>query len=144
MNKEKEYKELIDSMIGCIKFKEERIRKLEEEIIDLRADYGTKTQVERDLAVDKIEELEEYIEDLKKRVEISKKDEESMRKGYREISKENWKLECKIDKAIEYIEHKRLYEEILDYDFEENPIYVGANCEKARNDLLNILKGSDK
>ena len=41
---------------------QERIEELEEEIIDLRADYGTKAQVERDLAVDKIEELQNRID----------------------------------------------------------------------------------
>lgn len=49
----------------------------------------------------------------------------------------------RIEKAIEYIENNDLYEEVIDDLFEENPIYLGANCEKARNDLLNILKGGN-
>lgn len=50
-------------------------------------------------------------------------------------------LSDRIQKAIEYIENNRLYKEEIDYDYEENPIYVGCNDIKAREELLDILKG---
>lgn len=62
------------------------------------------------------------------------------------IVKEDFKpsyetLEHRIDKAIEYIENNSLYKEEIDYDYEETPIYVGCNDIKAREELLDILKG---
>jgi len=129
MNKEKDIKELIDSMIGCIKFKEERIKKLEEEIIDLRADYGTKTQIERDLAIDKIEELEEYIERLK--------EENKKLKAELELYRDNeLYLNNKIDKVIEYISKHNC---IATYE-EYKPTEYEYCCS---SDLLEILKGED-
>ena len=53
-------------------------------------------------------------------------------------------LQERIDKAIEYIENNSLYKEEVDYDYEETPIYVGCNDIKAREELLNILKGSEE
>lgn len=50
----------------------------------------------------------------------------------------------RIQKAIYYIENNSLYKEEVDYDYEENPIYVGCNDIKAREELLDILKGSEE
>lgn len=105
-------KESYDNYLGIKEYEniqlKQKIEELEEEIIDLRADYGTKVQIERDLFQDAYLEKKEII-----------------------------------DKAIEYIENKSLYKEVVDYDYEENPIYVGANDEEAREDLLEILKGEE-
>ena len=61
----------------------------------------------------------------------------------RRLEKVNTKLQDRIDKAIEYIENNSLYKEEVDYDYEETPIYVGCNDIKAKEDLLDILKGNN-
>ena len=53
-------------------------------------------------------------------------------------------LQERIDKAIEYIENNSLYDEILDYDYEENPYVSYTTDEYAKENLLNILQGKDK
>lgn len=86
-------KESYDNYLGIKEYEniqlKQKIEELEEEIIDLRADYGTKTQIERDLAIDKIKELELY----EKCFEI----EQQRRK----------KLQERVDKAIKYIEEEK-------------------------------------
>ena len=59
-------------------------------------------------------------------------------------SKKYDSLQQRIDKAIEYIENNTLYSEEYDYDDEDNLQFQGAYDYKASEDLLNILKGSDK
>ena len=49
-------------------------------------------------------------------------------------------LNERIDKAIEYIENHSLYEEEYDYDYEENSYLSSIDDEKAKKDLLEILK----
>jgi len=71
---------------------------------------------------------------------------------YQDISREELdlivneieRLNNRIYKAIEYIENNSLYEEEYDYDYEEIMYLVGTSDEVAKNDLLSILKGSDK
>ena len=46
-----------------LKAKEEENKQLKEQVQDLKADYGTIAQIERDLYKDVIEEVREYIED---------------------------------------------------------------------------------
>ena len=51
---------------------------------------------------------------------------------------------ARIRKAIEYIETHELYEQDYDYDYEENLTEYPPDDTKAKQDLLEILKGSDK
>ena len=44
-----------------------------------------------------------------------------------------------LDEIREYIEHKSLYEEEYDYDYEENMYLSGLSDEKAKDDILQIL-----
>lgn len=61
----------------------------------------------------------------------------------RKLERQTKELQERIDKAIEYIENNSLYKEEVDYDYEENPIYVGCNDIKSREELLDILKGEE-
>ena len=45
----------------------------------------------------------------------------------------------RIDKAIEYIKKYGLYEELTDYDENDNLIITGVSDEKTTKDLLEIL-----
>lgn len=58
-----------------------------------------------------------------------------------EIVKEKQKI---IDKAIEYINEHSLYEQDYTYDYEENIEEWPPTDERARNDLLEILKGGEQ
>jgi uncharacterized radical SAM superfamily protein len=50
----------------------------------------------------------------------------------------------RIDKAIEYIKNNNLYEETrLDYDIDDEPFYWDCDDNKAKNDLLDILRGKE-
>ena len=53
------------------------------------------------------------------------------------------KLKQRIKNAIDYIENNSLYEEILDYDYEENPYVSYTTDEYVKDKLLNILNGED-
>lgn len=82
-----------------------------------------------------------------KRLEIHKKIIEDklnyVLDNYMSINYKYRDLEKRIQKAIEYIENNSLYKEEVDYDYEENPIYIGCNDIKAKEELLNILKGEE-
>lgn len=49
----------------------------------------------------------------------------------------------RIEKAVEYIENNNLYDEILDYDYEENPYVSYTTDEYVKDKLLNILNGKE-
>lgn len=55
--------------------------------------------------------------------------------------KEDYK--SRIEKAVEYIENNSLYDEILDYDYEENPYISYTTDEYVKDNLLNILNGKE-
>lgn len=52
---------------------------------------------------------------------------------------QNIKYKSVLDEIREYIEHKSLYEEEYDYDYEENMYLSGISDEKAKEDILQIL-----
>lgn len=74
--------------------------------------------------------VQDKIDTLEKTIEYAKR----IEKDYK----------TKVDKAIEYIQNNTLYSEDYDYDDEDNLQFQGAYDYKAREDLLEILKGSDK
>ena len=87
--------------------------------------------------------------DIQEEIKIAHR--KALEQDFNEIIKElkqeehkNLELSMRINKAIEYINNNSLYEEEYDYDYEENIHLSGINDTKARNDLLNILQGSDK
>ena len=51
------------------------------------------------------------------------------------------KLFKRVNKAIEFIDNNNLYEEIIDYDYEENPYTSSVSDEKQKEELKQILKG---
>ncbi len=79
-------------------------------------------------------------------------------KDYDELQKENNNLKTSLDEsqevvidlqqriknAIDYIENNSLYDEILDYDYEENPFISYTTDEYVKDKLLNILRGENE
>jgi len=104
------------------------------EILEIQEDIDYKK-----LSIEDILLLKEYITNLEQcycnRTDCSARIKDS---------KKYDSLQQRIDKAIEYIENNTLYSEEYDYDDEDNLQFQGAYDYKASEDLLNILKGSDK
>jgi len=109
------------------------------------------------LSCDEIKVLRDYItnlqqenERLKKQNEllkdqnineILKKDLEICAKQYKKSDEKLEKYKSRIEKAVEFIENNSLYDEILDYDYEENPYISYTTDEYVKDNLLNILNG---
>ena len=53
----------IDEVLNYIEVLQQENKQLKEQVQDLKADYGTIAQIERDLYKEVIEEVREYIED---------------------------------------------------------------------------------
>ena len=59
------------------------------------------------------------------------------------IRQEKEDYKSRIEKAVEYIKNNNLYDEILDYDYEENPYVSYTTDEYVKDNLLNILNGKE-
>lgn len=85
------------------------------------------------------------------------KDYDELEQAYQELkdSKQWWnnrfnavqrdyeEYKSRIEKAVEYIENNSLYDEILDYDYEENPYISYTTDDYVKDILLNILSGDN-
>lgn len=108
------------------------LEKLFDECQNLKADYGSLAQVERDVLKEKVKELNGIIDTYKILLEAN-----DLGEMYKKINE----LECKIKKYIDiltYIKHLNLYEYSLDYDYDEEMLdkYVPFNIEEIIDDFL--------
>ena len=95
------------------------------------------------MLLDYITNLQQENEELKKNQRYNKKgvfcleyDKETLRDMVDELQE-------RIEKAVEYIENNSLYDEILDYDYEENPYISYTTDEYVKDNLLDILSGDN-
>lgn len=65
-------------------------------------------------------------------------------KKIEELERKNKRLNNIINNAIEYINNNSLYEEIYDYNTDDEQELQYVSDETATNDLLNLLQGVDK
>ena len=72
-----------------------------------------------------------------------KQENERLKEWKEDLLKENIELENIRKEAIEYIKNTTLFTEDYDYDYEENLVWKCATDDKGREDLLNILQGSE-
>lgn len=87
------------------------------------------------LARQTILDLHKEIEKLNNIIEIKNKRIQQLMKRTRS---------ARINQAIEYIESHELYEQDYDYDYDGNLTEYPPDDTKAKQDLLEILKGEDK
>ena len=93
------------------------IKRLAEENQELKADYGTKAQVERDLLMEENQSLKKQLEERPKEYVFIGNAQNKTRDFINQIIKENREYKEVIDRAIEYLENKRIREKaIIDID----------------------------
>ena len=93
------------------------IKRLTEENQELKADYGTKAQVERDLLMEENQSLKKQLEERPKEYVFIGNAQNKTRDFINQIIKENREYKEVINNAIEYLENKRIREKaIIDID----------------------------
>ena len=96
---------------------------------------------------DKIKEilygLRKYdgIQQENERLKTKTKEQSLLLIDYQDMEQKLENYKSRIEKAVEYIENNSLYDEILDYDYEENPYILYTTDEYVKDNLLNILNG---
>ena len=112
------YKDVpIDCIFDDLVLDVNEIKRLAEENQELKADYGTKAQVERDLLMEENQSLKKQLEERPKEYVFIGNAQNKTRDFINQIIKENREYKEVIDRAIEYLENKRIREKaIIDID----------------------------
>ena len=88
--------------------------------------------------------MEDYNKYLELQIEKLEKRNKELEDGFKATMEELTEYATKVENAIEYIENNDLYFQDEDYDYEENLSLGIPDDSKAREDLLDILKGNEE
>lgn len=88
--------------------------------------------------------MNNYEEQLKDELKIIDKDNRALQQENIYLREKCKQLQTTVNEVREYINNNSLYEEIYDYNTDDEQELQYVSDETATNDLLNILQGVDK